>query len=249
MDGNDDRLHAGEFAGMSLMQGNDGEIQSHDRRKRQNLPAELTSLQIAVSTCLHGIKFPLRITTTTSNPQPSLTWVKLASGLYRIPACNLRRVAGRARKPAEMCQPRCTRLEVQPAVLKRRQREKITGIRIVQERNNTATRIRDCDSFIPVAFRLGLSAGTQTKKAYTWSAASLAFDGSPHETVLSAASQNATPLSLSTNSDVGKPFNIACCALQTMMMAQVTGLFAFTYEDFKLEGYDPHPAISAPIAV
>tara|TARA_R110002050_G_scaffold262311_1_gene402495 strand:- start:19420 stop:19599 length:180 start_codon:yes stop_codon:yes gene_type:complete len=58
-----------------------------------------------------------------------------------------------------------------------------------------------------------------------------------------------TPLSLSTNSDVGKPFNIACCALQTMMMAQVTGLFAFTYEDFKLEGYDPHPAISAPIAV
>jgi len=29
----------------------------------------------------------------------------------------------------------------------------------------------------------------------------------------------------------------------------VTGLFAFTYDDFKLEGYDPHPAISAPIAV
>jgi len=29
----------------------------------------------------------------------------------------------------------------------------------------------------------------------------------------------------------------------------VTDLFAFTYEDFKLEGYDPHPAISAPIAV
>ena len=117
MDGNDDRLHAGEFAGMSLMQGNGGEIQSHDRRKCQNLPAELTSLQIAVSTYSHGINFPLRITTTTSNPQPSLTWVKLASGLYRIAACNLRRVAGRARKPAEMCQPICTRLEVQPAVL------------------------------------------------------------------------------------------------------------------------------------
>ena len=30
---------------------------------------------------------------------------------------------------------------------------------------------------------------------------------------------------------------------------EVTDLFAFTYEDFKLEGYDPHPAISAPIAV
>ncbi|WP_394690095.1 thymidylate synthase [Hoeflea sp.] len=29
----------------------------------------------------------------------------------------------------------------------------------------------------------------------------------------------------------------------------VTDLFAFTYDDFKLEGYDPHPAISAPIAV
>ncbi|WP_417407918.1 thymidylate synthase [Hoeflea sp.] len=29
----------------------------------------------------------------------------------------------------------------------------------------------------------------------------------------------------------------------------VTDLFAFTYDDFKLEGYEPHPAISAPIAV
>ncbi|MFH1969358.1 MAG: thymidylate synthase [Verrucomicrobiota bacterium] len=29
----------------------------------------------------------------------------------------------------------------------------------------------------------------------------------------------------------------------------VTDLFAFTYEDFKLEGYDPHPAIKAPVAV
>ncbi|MDZ7600662.1 MAG: thymidylate synthase [Hoeflea sp.] len=29
----------------------------------------------------------------------------------------------------------------------------------------------------------------------------------------------------------------------------VTDLFAFAYEDFTLEGYDPHPAISAPIAV
>ena len=29
----------------------------------------------------------------------------------------------------------------------------------------------------------------------------------------------------------------------------VTDLFAFTYEDFTLEGYDPHPGIKAPVAV
>ncbi|MBZ9714798.1 thymidylate synthase [Deinococcus multiflagellatus] len=29
----------------------------------------------------------------------------------------------------------------------------------------------------------------------------------------------------------------------------VTDLFAFRYEDFRLEGYDPHPAIKAPVAV
>ncbi|WP_430511697.1 thymidylate synthase [Pannonibacter phragmitetus] len=29
----------------------------------------------------------------------------------------------------------------------------------------------------------------------------------------------------------------------------VTDLFAFSYEDFQLSGYDPHPAIKAPIAV
>jgi thymidylate synthase len=29
----------------------------------------------------------------------------------------------------------------------------------------------------------------------------------------------------------------------------VTDLFAFTYEDFTLAGYDPHPAIKAPVAV
>lgn len=30
---------------------------------------------------------------------------------------------------------------------------------------------------------------------------------------------------------------------------RVADVFAFTYEDFTLEGYDPHPAIKAPIAV
>jgi thymidylate synthase len=29
----------------------------------------------------------------------------------------------------------------------------------------------------------------------------------------------------------------------------VTGMFDFRYEDFTLEGYDPHPVIRAPIAV
>ncbi len=29
----------------------------------------------------------------------------------------------------------------------------------------------------------------------------------------------------------------------------VHDLFGFRYEDFTLEGYDPHPAIRAPIAV
>ncbi|SEO75896.1 thymidylate synthase [Nitrosovibrio sp. Nv6] len=29
----------------------------------------------------------------------------------------------------------------------------------------------------------------------------------------------------------------------------ITGIFDFGYEDFRLEGYDPHPAISAPVAV
>ena len=38
--------------------------------------------------------------------------------------------------------------------------------------------------------------------------------------------------------------------LPTMTLnPDVTDLFAFTFEDFKLEGYDPHPHISAPIAV
>ncbi|MHB8916256.1 MAG: thymidylate synthase, partial [Thiobacillus sp.] len=29
----------------------------------------------------------------------------------------------------------------------------------------------------------------------------------------------------------------------------VTDLFAFKFDDFTLEGYDPHPAIKAPVAV
>ena len=29
----------------------------------------------------------------------------------------------------------------------------------------------------------------------------------------------------------------------------VTDLFDFRYEDFTLEGYDPHPHIKAPVAV
>ena len=29
----------------------------------------------------------------------------------------------------------------------------------------------------------------------------------------------------------------------------VTDLFAFRYEDFRLEGYDPHPAIKGEVAV
>jgi len=37
--------------------------------------------------------------------------------------------------------------------------------------------------------------------------------------------------------------------LPTMRIADKTDLFAFEYEDFKLEGYAAHPSISAPIAV
>jgi thymidylate synthase len=39
-------------------------------------------------------------------------------------------------------------------------------------------------------------------------------------------------------------------ALPTMRLnPAVTDLFAFRFEDFTLEGYDPHPAIKAPVAV
>ena len=34
-----------------------------------------------------------------------------------------------------------------------------------------------------------------------------------------------------------------------MHVADKTDLFAFEYEDFKLEGYQAHPRIKAPIAV
>lgn len=39
-------------------------------------------------------------------------------------------------------------------------------------------------------------------------------------------------------------------ALPTMRLnPDVTSLYAFRYEDFTIEGYDPHPAIKAPVAV
>jgi thymidylate synthase len=34
-----------------------------------------------------------------------------------------------------------------------------------------------------------------------------------------------------------------------MHVADRTDLFAFEYDDFRLEGYSAHPSISAPIAV
>ena len=34
-----------------------------------------------------------------------------------------------------------------------------------------------------------------------------------------------------------------------MINPEVTSLFDFAYEDFTLEGYDPHPAIRAEVAV
>jgi thymidylate synthase len=30
---------------------------------------------------------------------------------------------------------------------------------------------------------------------------------------------------------------------------EVRDIFAFKYDDFSLEGYDPHPGIKAPVAV
>jgi thymidylate synthase len=38
-------------------------------------------------------------------------------------------------------------------------------------------------------------------------------------------------------------------APQMRINPEVKDLFGFRYEDFQLEGYDPHPAIRAPIAV
>lgn len=39
-------------------------------------------------------------------------------------------------------------------------------------------------------------------------------------------------------------------ALPTLTLnPEITNLFDFSYEDFTLENYDPHPSIQAPIAV
>jgi thymidylate synthase len=36
---------------------------------------------------------------------------------------------------------------------------------------------------------------------------------------------------------------------QMKLNSEIQNLFDFTYSDFTLEGYDPHPAIKAPVAV
>ena len=37
-------------------------------------------------------------------------------------------------------------------------------------------------------------------------------------------------------------------ALPRMILAERDSIFDYTYEDFTLEGYDPHPAIKAPLS-
>ena len=103
MDGNRDRLRIGEFAGMRLLQGNGGEIQSDDNRKQQGLPAKPTSLQTAISTCWHVFKSLLIKIITTSNTQPSLTQVKLASRLQSLPVCIRTRRAERSSRISDVC--------------------------------------------------------------------------------------------------------------------------------------------------
>jgi thymidylate synthase len=36
---------------------------------------------------------------------------------------------------------------------------------------------------------------------------------------------------------------------QMIINPEVKDIFSFKYEDFNLEGYDPHPGIKAPIAI
>ena len=57
------------------------------------------------------------------------------------------------------------------------------------------------------------------------------------------------PLSQSSGAGAAAALPRAAPASQMMLNPAVTDLFAFRYEDFTLEGYDPHPHIKAKVAV
>jgi hypothetical protein len=60
-----------------------------------------------------------------------------------------------------------------------------------------------------------------------------------------------TPEEWYKRSDVGRANMLYSAAwdVSVRINPEVKDLFGFRYEDFQLEGYDPHPAIRAPIAV